>query len=1750
MAPSPVRLFVDNLRRSLLDLTNRNPLINLRTSNTRGLSFSAPADDIGYLLLEKRTIGIAGLGIKPTTTRQRNSQSVNDVSEVTIARQLGIPVDRNAVTSRSSNKLQTLHFTEDLARICRRIERMQNSSLQETGSHILYLCVGFLEYPESPQSTQLYRAPLITIPVQISKTPNAVDAYEITYTGDEIIENTSLYEKLLQTYNIKLPSIETDSSTFERDYLARVNQITAKHAQFTVQHHVTLALLSFTNMLIYQDLDPSIWGVGVHNKLLRNPIIRQLVLNDPDSNPSQIDINTSSTNLDSLDIPLIYDADSSQLKAIDAAVQQKRNMVILGPPGTGKSQTITNLIAAYLAQGKTVLFVAEKLAALEVVKNRLSKAGLEPFLLELHSNKTNKKSVLESINQRLTYSPGSTLKSYMLSSHLKLRHKLAQYTQHLQSRIDHLTINYSELYWRSIALKQHITCTDFSNIEKLYVDDATDIDSHGLADRKHLLSEIHTLFTKLDRSRFKSYAYFQVRPNTTIVYHEIANIIHYLHDTTTMLRAIVAELNQAISIDISRYSIEDLTEQYNTIAPLPSLLHEQFNTSDFVALCITNHDPDKTNKILKQFNKERTVALNSGAQVHKYFNTTIPYDQTTYDSLRDALKYLITYTRNIHECNNMQSWIKTTLSFQSELFHDIEHTLSIAQKLSLPLTRTSNAAHIINTESTFALWNDTKDYDITLLAKIAFTPDINSRYAQLCKTQAALQAQYAALHPVFNFANELPDQHVIKQTIDILESKNPWIGFLFKDWREANALFTRIAITPTGVPVATRIKQLHMLLDYLQSLDAFLNDEFWRRNLRIKPTLNADLTNLKVIMSWFENTYTQHKQLHINIIPFLNQPEALLGRYLADIQYLHTQIVKLKHSYKMVTNNVPIINTQLSAQETIQRLREFEKHTQIIARFLTVNSIPVISYTDFDKTLDHWSKLHDVAQKILTNQDYQNAFAHLFKGLNTDTESIQHYINIGNIIHNPSIHSDIRHMIARNHNTILSTNQLILLLSNATQQMKQLQESVAKLHEYLDVNITLRCHTSVNAYITTVHQIASVINTTNFEHWLNYSAALRTFEHMVGTKHECIDIGDEVIIVPQNSVMHLHHIDVNTAHIVLAPTRKHLGTIKTEIDDVLPAACNQSHPQWLWYYLQSGIIESHQLADIYEYIYLNTFIQFNKENAFHDITNDDPPVSQHGKDVHTFTRLDKQVIALQGNNIGSTLLNNYVPAGTSGARVDEKTEWALLKYLIPQQRPRMPIRKFMARAKRSIIALKPCFMMSPQSVAQFLDPDTFQFDVVIMDEASQMTPGEAVGAIARGKQLIVVGDPKQLPPTQFFAQHNQIDADDIAIESVLEWCAQRFDCVHDLRWHYRSQHHTLITFSNQHFYNNSLHVFPSPYRPSKNLGITRVYVKDALYHDQLNELEATKIVAQIQAHIQHNPKESLGVVTLNIKQREFINELVESRLGHLSSYQSFITYWQHEETPFFIKNLENVQGDERDVIIISTTFGPNADGKVLQNFGPISRDNGWRRLNVLFTRAKRSIILVTSLRPSDITIHDTTPRGTRAFKQYLEYASTQDELDINTPQVDTVYQHVNAHIMTILREHGYRVTQNLGATGFAIDMAIEHPNIPGTHIAAIMTDGYFYQSAESVRDRERLHIEILENLGWKNRIYRIWSNEWFKDPQYEQQKLLEFLAPIYAQAMNEQPITTHRTETTESSSPVDQDDILARIRDFINFNAN
>jgi len=512
----------------------------------------------------------------------------------------------------------------------------------------------------------------------------------------------------------------------------------------------------------------------------------------------------------------------------------------------------------------------------------------------------------------------------------------------------------------------------------------------------------------------------------------------------------------------------------------------------------------------------------------------------------------------------------------------------------------------------------------------------------------------------------------------------------------------------------------------------------------------------------------------------------------------------------------------------------------------------------------------------------------------------------------------------------------------------------------------------------------------------------------------------------------------------------------------------------------------------------------------------------HEQARREYATIDREIIRLRGAECANKAASlSTPPTGKRSAIVGEKSEMELINHMVSHPRARVTLRRMLSQAGTSVQALMPCFMMGPQAVAQYLEPHAVKFDIVVMDEASQLKPEEAIGAIARGTQLIVVGDPKQLPPTSFFDRLGTTsdDGDDgaqaaaVDSESILDVCMGHFRPVRTLRWHYRSRHESLIAFSNNRFYGNRLIVFPSPYGKSKRLGLRYRYIGGAVYESQMNRVEAARVVDAAVDHMASNPDDSLGIVTLNLRQRDLVEELLDQRCRNLPLTDAFRNRWENEGLGLFVKNLESVQGDERDVIFISTTFGPAPNSDVVrQNFGPISRQTGWRRLNVLFTRARKSVHVFTSMRPEDIVVDENTPRGTKALREYLEFARSGVLTDV-APTGGEAESDFELSVTEVLRDAGYHVQPQLGVAGFRIDMAIKHPAYPSAYLAAIECDGASYHSGVSVRDRDRIRQEILESLGWKDRIWRIWSTDWFRNPRYETKRMLAFLQQLMSKPL-------------------------------------
>lgn len=441
-----------------------------------------------------------------------------------------------------------------------------------------------------------------------------------------------------------------------------------------------------------------------------------------------------------------------------------------------------------------------------------------------------------------------------------------------------------------------------------------------------------------------------------------------------------------------------------------------------------------------------------------------------------------------------------------------------------------------------------------------------------------------------------------------------------------------------------------------------------------------------------------------------------------------------------------------------------------------------------------------------------------------------------------------------------------------------------------------------------------------------------------------------------------------------------------------------------------------------------------------------------------------------------------------------------------KSRSKMDIRSLFKEAGELVQKVKPCFMMSPLSVSTYLDYDSIKFDIVIFDEASQMFPWDAICAISRAKQAIIVGDSKQMPPSNFFStvinngEDDDEDDDVRSFDSILDLASVVLPQVR-LSWHYRSRCEQLIAFSNKNFYDDKLISFPSAEGDSEGLGIDYYYANgefDRSSHN--NRKEAEYVVDLIYKNIDRYPTRSLGVVAFSQSQQDLIDKLLLRRRQTTPEKEFFFD--ENKEDAFFIKNLETVQGDERDTIIFSVGYGPDSKGIISLNFGPLNRDNGEKRLNVAVTRAKYNIQVVSSMHAMDIDLSRTESEGVRLLREYLDFAENGEialERNESVGNIDQFDSDFEFEVCEFLRNHGFSVDTQVGCSGFRIDLGLKMRN-SSDYVLAIECDGATYHSSKNARDRDRLRQTILENMGWK--FYRIWSTEWFKNRIVEQEKLL------------------------------------------------
>jgi transcription elongation GreA/GreB family factor len=1706
----PIEVALNELRLRLLDMTGRNRLVNFKHSPGKSLQFVHSTIDGVFtrLTYQNNRVPITPLP-EPEKSEwvQKNGRLARPDPKEWAGR-LGISTGyiladvrtgaRQQTYPISGADLRTLYYAEDLGKHCRKLEREAKLAIEETGANMLYLVAGFLEFPEAPDSEKLYQAPLLCIPVSMTRVDEGqYSSFYLNHTGEEISDNLSLREKLKRDYVFNLPEFDPEGDESAEAYLKRVTKAVERQPNWSVKPMLTLTLLSFTNMLLVRDLDPSKWRQeGLFNSLVEHPLVRQVFEGKPSSGDTQYADEYSIDDHPKGDLPLIFDADSSQHSALIDVIEG-HSRVIEGPPGTGKSQTITNLIAAALQAGKKILFVAEKLAALEVVKSRLNQARLSPFILELHSNKTSKKRVLEDLAARIgMLIPQVNELPDLLARHEEKRKELKAYADLMNTKVgNHLDLTLHQVMWRAERhrLQAGTSAEAVQELDYFAAPRTSPILFADICDRLRVLAtQLGWIGSYGPEHPLWGFFPRELSPEQDLSVQRVLKDYAQRFDAFSKAAHSAADFLGGSQLNMSAKEAEGLLAILDNIAPASA------DEVDFSSLPSLFPDADQAGRRSLAILQTMQTQLSRIEELNKQIALCLVGHQPVHADTLAAAKKCVEDSR-VFGFENI-SWANLSptsqrLTVVTKLAEDALRRLrQAAESAGLPLTDQVTDLNVLKLASE--------------VAEEAPLEVLNYRHAGLDSPIAVKKLteglrkseqirDIKAKADALMYMDAVPSDSEIAEAIRTFREGDAWYRIFQGRWRKAKRLHQTLSRNKAKRTGADSLKDLELLVQ----LQTFRNE------------FQSDHGLKEVSGAWFEAEKTPFNEL-LRVAAWLSKARARIEA--AGVRPEAFDPLTVKRSI-----------LEALRKESAEIGQRMDVLSQLHAECAEVlkDALPrVLKSVDspaWNLRVETWGF---AASTALAGHEFAKAHLRSGTSLNQGLAAFQASLE------SPRLEEDLQASEAAKAlvgaRFCGSGTDLSPLFAAHTYGSLIKKAGLPKAIE----SVLISEHCAANYVL--LKQYTEGINQ-GWQDSIDFAKAMASFGQFESA----------LWVDPINKVSSAYATEL------AAKTQKaadSLGGLLSWVQYI--AARQQAQMLGLDGFvsgLESGGVAPDKLVHSFTY----RFYAAIAKGVFDRV----PALKQFSGARHTsvrkeFAELDKQIIELRGLQVArSCRTQSRPPVGQHGVRVDDKTEMKLLEHLIPQQRPRVPVRQIMRRAGQAIQELKPCFMMGPQAVAQFLEPGRFQFDIIVMDEASQLRPEQAIGAIARGSQLVVVGDPKQLPPTSFFSRMSVADGDgDDGIgqlatsdaESILDVCIAHFQPVRSLRWHYRSRHESLIAFSNHHFYRGNLVVFPSPFPKGKSLGLSYHYVREGVYENQMNHVEARRVVDAAVDHILHRPDDSLGIVTLNIKQRDLVAELLEERLRNIPQAVHFKDKWESEGMGLFVKNLENVQGDERDCILISTTFGKAKGTDVVrQNFGPISREGGWRRLNVLFTRARKAVAVHSSMRPEDIVSDGRTPEGTRALRNYLEFAR-DGVLPVDRETGLPPDSDFEIAVMDVLWNKGYEVTPQFGVAGFRIDIAVRHPRNLSGYLAAVECDGASYHSGVSVRDRDRIRQEILESLGWRNKIWRIWSTDWFRNPLSETQRMLQFLEELQGQAayepVAEEPVLSRNaTENAGHYAPTD-----------------
>ncbi|WP_149263576.1 DUF3320 domain-containing protein [Actinomadura sp. K4S16] len=1568
-------------RDKLIDLSGRNRLLNFRHTRTATLAIRSPA--AGPLIVGLDT----GLAFAPLPEDGPDAPfDAEDEDEILAA-------------AGAAGGIVTQKTTQPaLDAALRRLYRDSNQVFNDTGLWPLHLGVAFLKWKE-PGAEGFSSAPLLLLPVRLDRL--GPGAYRlVAEASEESAPNPALAVKMA---DLGLDWPDPDDMKDLPSTLNAVRAATAGRPGWEVTEDVVLATFRSHKEAMYRDL------LDNEDQILAHPLVRAIGLGEAAGLPAD-ELYFEPLDADRIDdlqppeeTPLVLDADSSQRQCVAAALDG-RSFVMDGPPGTGKSQTIANMIAALMHKGRSVLFVSEKAAALDVVRDRLDSAGLGSFVLALHSHHASRKEVAKTLGDALSQRPKAVRSGAEEDRQrlLRTRRELSAYAAAMNETRPPFGLPLHDVLGRlsaladvpplPTALPDGLTAEGFQEIRAA---------AQRLGDAWRPVAEGPGFAWRGLTGAGRPQARLQMlRERADALEHRVA--AHA--DLTEPLG--LTELGAA----------EGLLALLDAAAGRPGVPEAWLTAPSLPAL------EAEVSGFRRRLTSLRAAAAAVAAEVGPGWDglpaglpTGPPPEETSLAGLAPEGLDLPKLTEE--ELRGLGAGFRDAV----EKLRTAESSLAdVAAVYGMPAPDTFEQAHAL--------------CELTGFARRPHRPEAawltSEGRASAARAAAELEGLVAALAQARAVAGRV-------FTEDVLAA--PEFPDLVRRFGEAHGL-GKLSGAHRG--------------DKRRLAELTASGEWSKEAAALLPQA----------LAWCDAAKALDRAAAAQ--------GRLLGRY-----------------WQGERTDFPLVRELLAAAEEIGRIGAAVRIPSALAGQVSADGRPdsgiCASADHVRELLDGWRRTLVPAPRHggrprLANGTLADAIAWYSAHLRPLAGAADLVAAVRPVLASPAPPTLGRARRAAARVEAVRAERDAVLSRGADDERllgalySGLDTDLAALSGALDWVAGVRGPDEPMPGRAARALLAAEPDEELRRAWTAFRAAVTDFAQLFAADRR------------------------HDLHARLTGTPGAFGDLTG-----LLAADRSGPDEWGSYQDARATLRRHGLDGLVERAaakgldgagFPRAVERAVLEAWAEEVMTADSrlaPVRAVERDrlVELFRDLDRALVAgAHAQVIEACNARRPRPNVGQAAVIQREAE---------KRSRHMPVRTLLDRTADIVPLVKPCFMMSPLTVSQFL-PAGYRFDVVIFDEASQVLPQDAVNCVYRGGSLIVAGDQKQLPPTDFFAQ-----ADDSGDDEYDEEVPDSFDSLLDmckgsglirslpLSWHYRSRHEGLIAFSNRWFYGDGLVTFPGASESGDDVGVTFTKVPGVYERGRTrrNPIEADAVAERVLHHYRTRPNMSLGVVAMSEAQAHAIEDAVERARAGAPELEPFFS--GDRLNGFFVKNLETVQGDERDVVIISVGYGPSPDGRLTMAFGPLNRENGWRRLNVAVTRARHRVEVVSSISGSEI--REGGPRSRDFFKKYLDYAEHGPAVLEHRPLSEDAGPEspFEESVLDVLTGWGFDVQPQVGVGGYRIDMAVRHPARPGRYALGVECDGAMYHSSKAARDRDRLREEVLRGLGWK--LHRIWGTDWYRN---------------------------------------------------------